>query len=121
MLGVGVIRVITVLEEGAISPLGIDPSFMGMTVTQAGGSILTPCGEKDSLSKDPFIWPHLVGSCEASFEVNEVAEQATWGGALQSYVGVLVTLSELADVATVVIGLGAKAQQLMAKEVVHRK
>lgn len=39
-----------------------------------------------------------------------MVEQAAWGGALHSHAGVLTTLLELADVATAIVGLGAKAQ-----------
>ena len=117
-LGVGEIRVIAVPKEEEGSPPTFDPSFMGTIVTQAGGSILTPCDEEVGLGEDPFIWPHLVGSHEALFMVNVAAKQATWGSALQSYVGVLATLSELANVAATIFGLGAKTQQLMIEEVV---
>lgn len=87
--GVGEIGVIVVPEEGAGSPPAVDPSFVGMTVTQAGGSVLTPHGEEVSLGEDPFVWPHLASSREAPFEVNDTAEQAAWDGTLQSRAGSL--------------------------------
>lgn len=80
--GVNEIGVIAIMEKEARSPLVVDPSFMGMIVTQAGGSVLTPHSEEVNLSEDPFVWPLLVGSREAPFEVNDAAEQATWSGAL---------------------------------------
>lgn len=55
VLGADEIGVIAILEEGVSSQPTIDPSFMGMTVTQADGSVLTPRGEVVSLSEDPFV------------------------------------------------------------------
>jgi hypothetical protein len=119
--GIDKIEVTTVPKKGAGSSPTVDPSFMGMTASHAGGSALIPHGEEVGLGEGPFAWPHPANSHEALFEVNDVAEQAMWGGASQSHEGVLVTLSKLADVAAAVVGLGAKAQRLMTEEVPPRE
>jgi hypothetical protein len=119
--GISEIEVTTIPEEGAGSSLTVDPSFMGMIAGHAGGSVLIPHGEEVGLGEGPFTWPHPADSCEALFEVNDVAKQAMWGGTSQSHEGVLMTLSKLADAAAVVVGLGAKAQRLMTEEVPPRE
>ena len=75
-LGVNEIEATVVLEEGAGSLPTVDPSFVGIAITQADGSVLTPCGEEISLGKNPFVWPYLVASHEAPFKVNNAAEHA---------------------------------------------
>ena len=87
-----------------LSPV-VDPSFVGLAADCVGGSALVLCVKEIGPGEDPFIWPHLSDPREALFEVHDVAEQATWGGASCSYEGVLATLLKLIDAAAAVTGL----------------
>ena len=99
-----------------MSPV-IDPSFVGSATDRVGGPALVLRGEEAGPREDPFVWPHRSDPHEALFEVHDAAEQAAWGGALQSREVVIATLSKLIDMATTVTRLSMETQRLMAEEV----
>lgn len=53
--GVSEIGVVAIPEEGVGSPPIVDPSFVGTTITQASGSILTLHCEEVILGEDPSV------------------------------------------------------------------
>lgn len=70
------IEALAIPEEGAGLLPAVDP-----VAGRVGGPALVLHGEKAGPGEDPSICSHPTDPCEAMFEVDDDAEQVTWGGA----------------------------------------